>query len=899
VKGNRAKGIETGPTQAGWFGKKRPSLPWVVGMAGGLLALVLGGIVLFWPTPQGLVKIESDDPSVEIVFDKAGPTVKGAGKEPITLWAGAHGVLVKRGDFEFETEKFVLTKGATTTLKVELLPGKIQLLQDGTVIGSRDLPPPWRSSRTTMPPTNGTVIGSRDLRPPPITPEEIDHRAAAAMLSLAGSVTIRMNDQDHSIEPGDDLPAATFKLIRVRLNGKSELSDAGLDPLRGLTNLVEVDFSGSKGITDACLERIQGLAQLEVLKLPETGITSAGLAHLHELKKLRELNLWRTQVTNAGLVHLQGLTQLESLNLGVTRVNGAGLADLQPLTRLRTLVLWDNDVKDAGLAYLKGLSQLESLTLVGIRMTDAGFWRLKGLSKLRHLSVGVCPGVTGAGFADPQGLAQLIWLDLQWTGVSDANLVYLRGLPRLESLSLYNTGVTDAGLAHLHGLTHLKELHLEDTKVTATGVEELKKALPSCRISSGLPAPATKPIDSSKNPADSGNSGRVFPGPLFPGQDERNAQPSKTLPVEQEEQGKPAKPKKPVRVEEEEPQPKSKLNRNEAPALPELAQEAEQATQPALRDFFRELAVPFDMVTWKDQAKRQSRVAPAYLGAKATQPAVVAPLSDHASAEPAPAIVAVNLRFCDAKGRIGSMIQVPIGDIERIDHYEEIAIGRVERFLDSSGRDAEKSLVLSEKLAAAEKVLAAVCRFHDSARDTGQRDGDGWTPLRDRLRKKLLDVQLKRLRTMVDGGEWMNALEYSSRLGRVYPESEVQAQLARSLGRMQDLLVEALIHDLSERKFEYRFYIGRELPNGRGPIHNEEPATHMQDLADLISRIQNNDKTTPQQKARAIVEKLNKKLGSEIQADHIKRDLLHLLEDPKKGYKRVLENASGMEIKKS
>ncbi len=125
---------------AGGSGKTRPPLPWLVGMAGGLLATVIAGIVIFWPTPRGVIKIESDDPSVEIVFDKTGPTVKGAGKEPITLAAGEHGVRIKRGDFEFEADKFVLKKGATITLKVELLKGKIQVKADGLVIGAKELP---------------------------------------------------------------------------------------------------------------------------------------------------------------------------------------------------------------------------------------------------------------------------------------------------------------------------------------------------------------------------------------------------------------------------------------------------------------------------------------------------------------------------------------------------------------------------------------------------------------------------------------------------------------------------------------------------------------------------------------------------------------------------------------
>jgi formylglycine-generating enzyme required for sulfatase activity len=110
-------------------------------MAGGLGAVVVAAILLFGPTPRGVVKIESDDPDVVIVFDKTGPTVKGTDRQPIPLRAGEHGVLIKRGDFQFEADKFILKKGATITLKVELLPGTIQVAANGQVIGAKKLPP--------------------------------------------------------------------------------------------------------------------------------------------------------------------------------------------------------------------------------------------------------------------------------------------------------------------------------------------------------------------------------------------------------------------------------------------------------------------------------------------------------------------------------------------------------------------------------------------------------------------------------------------------------------------------------------------------------------------------------------------------------------------------------------
>jgi formylglycine-generating enzyme required for sulfatase activity len=121
-------------------GKKRRPGAWLVAMAGVLLAAVIAGIVLFWPTPRGMVKIESNDPAIKIVFDKTGPTVTGADKQPITLRVGAHDILVKRGDFKFETDRLVIKKGKTTTLKVELLKGKIRVTADGKVIGMGKVP---------------------------------------------------------------------------------------------------------------------------------------------------------------------------------------------------------------------------------------------------------------------------------------------------------------------------------------------------------------------------------------------------------------------------------------------------------------------------------------------------------------------------------------------------------------------------------------------------------------------------------------------------------------------------------------------------------------------------------------------------------------------------------------
>jgi formylglycine-generating enzyme required for sulfatase activity len=143
------------PPQATLRGRGRKLLG--IGLAAAAGAALVAAIVLFWQTPHGAVRLESDDPGVEIVFDQTGPTIKGADKEPITLRAGEHGILIKRGDFTFEADTFVLRKGETLTLKLELLKGKLQFVRDGQVTFTKDVP---------LPPKFTNELGMKFVRVP-------------------------------------------------------------------------------------------------------------------------------------------------------------------------------------------------------------------------------------------------------------------------------------------------------------------------------------------------------------------------------------------------------------------------------------------------------------------------------------------------------------------------------------------------------------------------------------------------------------------------------------------------------------------------------------------------------------------------------------------------------------
>jgi formylglycine-generating enzyme required for sulfatase activity/WD40 repeat protein/tRNA A-37 threonylcarbamoyl transferase component Bud32 len=108
--------------------------------AGAAAVVVLAVASLFvFQTRTGVVRLETNDPDIDVIFDNGRTVIKGAEKQPITLNAGEHGLLVKRGDFELETEKFTLKKGETVTLKIDLFKDKALVMLGDKVIGRKEI----------------------------------------------------------------------------------------------------------------------------------------------------------------------------------------------------------------------------------------------------------------------------------------------------------------------------------------------------------------------------------------------------------------------------------------------------------------------------------------------------------------------------------------------------------------------------------------------------------------------------------------------------------------------------------------------------------------------------------------------------------------------------------------
>ena len=110
-------------------------------------------------------------------------------------------------------------------------------------------------------------------------------------------------------------------------------------------------------------------------------------------------------------------------------------------------------------------------------LTDAGLDHLRGLHDLVDLKLGG-KQIRGSGFQALRDLTGLRTLVIRNAPVGDAAFEHIEGLTKLECLSLDGTHVTDAGLAHFQTLKNLRELNLSWTHVTDKGLKQLAEELP-------------------------------------------------------------------------------------------------------------------------------------------------------------------------------------------------------------------------------------------------------------------------------------------------------------------------------------------------------------------------------------------------------------------------------------
>lgn len=204
--------------------KPAPSVPWwkkplvLIAAAGGFggLVLLLGVIVFFVQTKDGLIRVEIDDPQIEVAIKGTDIVLKQAdqGKD-VKVSPGEKTLVIQRGDFEFETDKLILKKGTTVTVRVELLADQIAVKQGDQVLGQAKLP--------AKPPVASAVAGGwhgwpADVPKPAIAPFDAaqakKHQEEwAAYLKVPVEYTNSIGMKFRLIPPGEFMMGSTKEEI--------------------------------------------------------------------------------------------------------------------------------------------------------------------------------------------------------------------------------------------------------------------------------------------------------------------------------------------------------------------------------------------------------------------------------------------------------------------------------------------------------------------------------------------------------------------------------------------------------------------------------------------------------------------------------------------------------------
>lgn len=171
--------LETQARSGNW----PPIAKWIAA-GGAASAILLAGILFFLQTKDGVIRVEINDPQVEVSIKGTDIVFKQAdqGKD-VHVTPGDKTLLIKRGDFSFETDKLILKNGSDVTIRVELLADQFQVYQGDNLFGQKKLSasPGSPTEVARAPSTPLTTDPSKSPVQQPLAP-----RTAAGAPSLSG-----------------------------------------------------------------------------------------------------------------------------------------------------------------------------------------------------------------------------------------------------------------------------------------------------------------------------------------------------------------------------------------------------------------------------------------------------------------------------------------------------------------------------------------------------------------------------------------------------------------------------------------------------------------------------------------------------------------------------------------
>ncbi len=409
---------------------------WIGGALAGCF-IVWAAVVLFIQTPKGTLRVEIDDPGIQVKLqdDDHLLTFTFKDRDPVKLRADDHNLIVSHGNLQFTTDQFNLTKNGITTVKVQLLPDKIQVVSAGKVIGEQTLED-W-TPHVAVDPRNTVDAGSRSPQLPSVagpwrpTPEQQRFLDAVAQLpetNRAETVARKMQEIAHGPL---EIDFATLPDLHLSSQFCNQIW-----PLVAIDGIRRINFSGS-GVVD-----FRPLQAMRVVSI--------------EL----ELPVYNPQADAvlSGLLTLQTINQIPKREYlakrAATRDKIDTFAKLAPNLGTTEIIEWIKPLLDelnppAGSVDLKAVSATDH-NLIGYTRDDDGYFlNARMCGRLRDLS--------------PLRVLPFTRLSLSSTRVVD--LSPLQGLP-IKQIEIIRSAMSD--------LSPLSEMPLEDLSITFCGVSDLR-----------------------------------------------------------------------------------------------------------------------------------------------------------------------------------------------------------------------------------------------------------------------------------------------------------------------------------------------------------------------------------------------------------------------------------------
>ena len=334
----------------------------------GLLVL-LGVMTIFLRTPNGIVRIEVMDPTLEVVVDSTGAVIKGEKKfEEIKLVPGKDKLKIKRGEFEFFTDTFELKKGKNVAIKIDLVKGNVRVVKDGesvNVYAAQAHP----ESVVQTPKNEGE---QNDTSGKASTIDD-DFRKQTVMKLLAAGGKMHGRVDGHKkyffVDKEIDIPKQSFEITDIHVTEKFADDDYARLAREELNTLVG-------NVSDGGLKHLAGHDRFLSVSFANSRVTSDGCTFIATFSGLQICYLGGTKIDDDGIANLKGAT-CECLGLENTKLTDAGLAYLKDLPRLNRILLNGTQVSDKGLVHLEQIKRLTLISLLGTKVTKKGVENLK------------------------------------------------------------------------------------------------------------------------------------------------------------------------------------------------------------------------------------------------------------------------------------------------------------------------------------------------------------------------------------------------------------------------------------------------------------------------------------------------------------------------------------------